>query len=108
MTTPVPLADPPFDDLPGADLVRQGLADLRGGRETVEALLVEVAGPRLRALGVDVPKERDLEPERRLYLRLSAESPEDVHGRYNAWIRRIVSFARALEARASRADARGT
>lgn len=95
-----------LDDLPGADLVVQGLADLRAGRETVEALLVEVAGPRLRRLGIDVPHERDLAPERRLYLRLHADQPVDVHGRYNALLRRIVSFSQALESRTTRVGTR--
>jgi len=74
-------------DLPGAELVLPRLADLVAGRETVEALLVEIAAPRLRRLGLEVPYREDLEPERRLYLRLGAERPEGVHARYNALIR---------------------
>ena len=42
-------------DLPGAELVEAGLADLVAGTETDEALLVSIAAPRLRALGFDVP-----------------------------------------------------
>jgi hypothetical protein len=41
--------------VPGADLVREGLADLRAGRETAAALLVAVGAPRLRQMNVDVP-----------------------------------------------------
>lgn len=93
-------------DLPGAELVLPGLADLEAGRETVEALLVEIAAPRLRRLGLEVPLRQDLEPERRLYLRLDAERPEGVHARYNALIRRLIAFSQALEGRVSRARRR--
>ena len=93
-------------DLPGAELVLPGLADLAAGRDTVEALLVEIAAPRLRRLGIDVAPRDDLEPERRLYLRLHAEQPEGVHARYNALIRRLIGFSQALEGRVSRARRR--
>lgn len=95
-----------LEDLPGAELVLPGLADLAAGRETVEALLVEIAAPRLRRLGIEVPFRQDLEPERRLYLRLDAERPEGVHARYNALIRRLIAFSQALEGRVSRARRR--
>jgi hypothetical protein len=91
-----------LQDLPGAELVLPGLADLAASRDTVEALLVEIAAPRLRRLGIDVPHRDDVEPERRLYLRLDAERSQDVHARYNALLRRLVSFSQALEARVSR------
>ena len=89
-------------DLPGAELVLPGLADLAAGRDTVEALLVEIAAPRLRRLGLDVPQRSDEEPERRLYLRLHAERPQGMHARYNALIRRLISFSQALEGRVAR------
>jgi hypothetical protein len=37
--------------LSGAELVEKDLADLAGGVETVESLLVSTVAPRLRALG---------------------------------------------------------
>src|SRR3954464_10299293 len=43
--------------LPGEDFVQEGLADLAQGRITELALLVLVAGPRLRRLGIDVPEK---------------------------------------------------
>ena len=82
--------------LPGGDLVTRGLEDLRAGRRTVEALLVEIGAPRLRACGLDVP-EGPGSPERALYELLVEENPEGAHGRYNALVRRLVSFERALE-----------
>ena len=81
-------------NLPGADLIECGLADLARGRETIEALLVSVAAPRLRSLGFAVPLTFD-EAELRLYHRLAAEFGDAAHSRYNALIRRVVSFQRA-------------
>jgi hypothetical protein len=56
----------PHADLPGADLVDQGLADLAAGRETVAALLVAIGAPRLTLLGIPVPAGV-AHPEHRLY-----------------------------------------
>jgi hypothetical protein len=82
--------------LPGADLIEQGIADLTAGRETIEALVVSIGAPRLIALGLAVSQGFD-RPERRLYERLAAESGDAAHSRYNALIRRLVSFERAAE-----------
>ena len=84
------------DALPGADLVRKGMADLARGEETIEALLVLIGAPRLRRIGFDVPDTSFL-PEDRLYARLAEEDSDSAHGRYNALIRRLVSFERAAE-----------
>ena len=47
------------DGLPGGELVREGLADLRDGRaNTQAALLVAEAAPRLRRRGIHVPDSR--------------------------------------------------
>ena len=81
--------------LPGADLVAQGLTDLRDDRVTVESLLVSIGAPRLRLSGVEVPAPLD-DPEHRLYALLAAEDSDSAHGRYNALVRRLVSFERAL------------
>jgi hypothetical protein len=85
-----------MSELPGNDLVMRGLADLRSGRETECALLVAMAAPRLRALGIDVPPSPWPDPSHRLY-DLLGETVEDAHSRYNALVGRIVSFARAAE-----------
>ena len=83
------------DDLPGGDLIDQGLTDLAAGAETAASLLVSIGAPRLRQLGVAVP---DTFPssEHRLYALLSASDPDAAHARYNALVRRLVSFERAL------------
>jgi hypothetical protein len=85
-----------LDRLPGGDLVQQGLADLAQSRETIEALLVSIAAPRLSRRGL-LPAAPLPEPERRLYERLAREDPDSAHSRYNALLRRLVSFERALE-----------
>ena len=81
-------------DLPGADLIEAGLADLSRGVETVESLLVSIAAPRLRALGYTVPAPVP-DPELRLYHRLASLHGAAAHSRYNALVRRLVSFQRA-------------
>lgn len=81
--------------LPGADLVAQGLADLASGAESAAALLVTIGAPRLRALGVAVPSG-PANPEHRLYAQLAVEWGDAAHSQYNALIRRLVSFERAL------------
>ena len=88
--------------LPGAKLVEQGLADLERGIESAEALLVSIGAPRLRALGwaIEAPLP---DPEERLYLRLREEHGDAAHSRYNALVRRLVSFERAASAAHSRA-----
>jgi hypothetical protein len=82
-------------DLPGVDLIEQGLADLAAGVETTAALLVAIGAPRLRLLGLDVPAGPE-NPEHRLYHLLAREDQDSAHGRYNALVRRLVSFERAL------------
>ncbi len=82
--------------LPGADLISAGLADLEAGRQSVPALLVSIAAPRLAPLGISVPFPLST-PEHRLYELLRAENADDAHSRYNALIRRLVSFERAAE-----------
>lgn len=84
--------------LPGADLVESGLRDLASGRESEASLLVLIGRPRLRSLGVPVPEVAagDVPSEHRLYLRLARTDPDGAHSRYNALVRRLVSFERAL------------
>jgi hypothetical protein len=86
-----------FAGLPGHDLVQAGLVDLARGVESVEALLVAIGAPRLRRLGLHVPESPCASPEHRLYERLQGEDPDGAHSRYNALLRRLVSFERAAE-----------
>ena len=83
--------------LPGHELIEEGIADLRRGRETVPALLVAIGAPRLRRLGLPVPEISIPQPEHRLYELLCRSGPDSAHGRYNALVRRLVSFERSAE-----------
>ncbi len=85
------------DALPGADLVRLGVADLARGVESIPALLVAIGAERLRHAGLELPAILPASPERRLYDHLAREDSDTAHSRYNALIRRLVSFERALE-----------
>ena len=82
--------------LPGGDLVAKGLQDLVASNETVEALLVSIAAPRLRERGLPVATPLP-DAEHRLYERLAREGEDAAHSRYNALLRRLVSFESALE-----------
>jgi len=85
-----------LDALPGADLFEKGVADLGRGIISAEALLASIAAPRLARIGVEVPGAI-AEPERKLYDLLAMSDPDSAHSRYNALIRRLVSFERAAE-----------
>ena len=85
------------DALPGAAMMRRGLADLAAGRTSEESLLVLIGAPRLRRLGVVVPEADLPDPEIQLYARLAAADPDVAHSRYNALVRLLVSFERALQ-----------
>jgi len=92
--------------LPGGDLIDEGVTDLREGRETIAALLVAIGSPRLRRLGMELPHTLPEDPEHRLYDLLAKDEPDSAHSRYNALIRRLVSFERAAECVQSAAVAR--
>ncbi|HJS42473.1 MAG TPA: hypothetical protein VJ755_03310 [Gemmatimonadales bacterium] len=82
--------------LPGTDLIERGLVDLAGGIESIPALLVSIGAPRLSRIGIEVPRPL-LDAEHRLYDLLRQEDSDAAHSRYNALIRRLVSFERAAE-----------
>ena len=93
-----------LSDLPGSELIQQGLADLASGIESKESQLVQIGSPRITACGVAVPVDpsRALDADRRLYDLLGLEHGNEAHSRYNALIRQLVSFERALEQRVSK------
>jgi hypothetical protein len=85
-----------MDSLPGNDLIGVGVQDLLHQRQTIPALLVAIGAPKLRSLGLEVPEDLPSTPEHRLYDLLSESGPDSAHARYNALIRKLVSFERAL------------
>jgi hypothetical protein len=90
--------------LPGEELVQRGIRDLERGSESVESLLVSIGAPRLRRAGFSIPTPVP-EPETRLYRLLQERHGDAAHGRYNALVRRLVSFERAASAVAATPDA---
>ena len=85
-----------MDSLPGNDLIVMGVEDLLHQRQTIPALLVAIGAPKLRSLGLQVPENLPSTPEHRLYDLLSDSDPDSAHSKYNALIRRLVSFERAM------------
>jgi hypothetical protein len=83
-----------LETLPGAGLIKQGVADLDAGHESVEALLVSIGAPRLRSVGIELSRPI-ASPEHKLYALLVSEKGAAAHSAYNALIRRLVSFERA-------------
>jgi hypothetical protein len=94
-------------EIPGSDIVAKGLEDIRNQRITAYALLLQVAAPRLKRLGIDIPilqgikNPEDVPYEHQLYELLESTGG---HGLYNALSRRIASFASTIEARKPRTE----
>ena len=80
---------------PGAELIEMGLADLTAGRVTIESLLVSIAAPGLRDVGLAVGQPIP-DAELQLYALLSARHGLAAHGHYNALLRRVASFRHAV------------
>jgi hypothetical protein len=85
-----------MSSLPGNDLIVTGIEDLQCSRETIPALLVAIGAPKLRSLGLELPENLPSNPEHRLYDLLAASESDSAHSRYNALIRKLVSFERAF------------
>jgi hypothetical protein len=82
--------------LPGEELIREGLDDLRAGRATVAGCLAGLALPRLKRAGLAADIEAGPELELRLF-RLLRERGGDAYGRYNSLLRQLSSFESALD-----------
>jgi hypothetical protein len=82
---------------PGADLVKAGIGDLAASRESEASLVVAMAAPRLRGLGLAVPDGGGERPSHRLYELLCEQDRSAAHSRYNALLARVASFSRAAE-----------
>jgi hypothetical protein len=96
-----------LEGLPGAEYFLQGIDDLRAGVENVPAYLVAGGAPRL-AERIDVLNELVMpkRPELQLYRLLCEQHGNEAYGHYNAHLRRLTSFCRALEVRSARKSVR--
>ncbi|MDR3690860.1 MAG: hypothetical protein P4L46_15890 [Fimbriimonas sp.] len=90
----------------GGDLVERGMRDLENRVASDEALLVLIASPRLKQLGIPVPDRQPLAMpwEHALYDRIESRMPKRAHVAYNAYLARIVSFANAYRSQDSLDD----
>jgi hypothetical protein len=92
------MEDRALEKLPGAEIVLEGIADLKAGRMSVNALAVQSAAPRLRALGLKAGEtEGEIPAAHRLYQQLQRDLGDGAHSRYNAILGRVTSFAQAAE-----------
>ncbi len=85
-------------EFPGCELIERGLADYAAGQVTPESCLLAVAWGRLQRNGLPLPArtpERFPEPELQLYELLQREGG-DAYSRYNALLRRLISFEQTL------------
>ena len=82
--------------LPGAELIEQSLADLTAGLVTIESLLVSIAAPGLRDVGLAVGQSIP-DAELQLYALLAERDGAAAHSQYNALVRRVVSFRHAAQ-----------
>lgn len=92
--------------LPGAELLAQGLDDLARSRVSEFSLLLLVAAPRLRPLGIEIDTARlpiEQPSTYALYDYLEACVGDDAHSQYNSLLRQMDSLANALERESSRA-----
>ena len=85
-----------MNSLPANDLIATGIHDLQYERETIPALLVAIGAPKLRSLGIEIPGDLPANPEHRLYDLLATNEPDSAHSKYNALIRKLVSYQRAI------------
>lgn len=92
---------PDLDRLPGAELIHAGLVALAAGEQTEEALLIEIAAPRLAQGGLEFPPFPTpvLDAEIRLYRKLGERHGAAAYSQYNALLRRLGRFCHALDAR---------
>jgi len=92
-------------DLPGAELIEAGLADLRVGQLSPIALAICALRKRLVAVGLDVaPATLTDFPELLMYRALGNAGESNPHSAMNAILRRLDAYASAAEARKFRSE----
>lgn len=91
-----------FAQLPGGDIIEQGLLDLKEGNETEASWLTCILAPHLQRCGIELPplpavRSHDDWPEMRLYRLLCITEGANAYSHYNQLRRRGDKFRRALE-----------
>ncbi len=92
-----------YDHLPGGEILRDGLRDLESGVESVAAMLVLIARPRLARNGIQIPTSITIPalPEHELYRLLVALHGPEAYRHYRSLLRRLVSLENALDVQAA-------
>ena len=87
-----------LDQYPGGDLIKQGILDSQANRQTIFSCLIQIGFPTLTKMNL-LPSEIQLltqeDAELTLYRILRSETG-DAYSRYNALVRRLISFERAI------------
>lgn len=88
-----------YEDLPGGEILDEGLRDLKAGVRSVAALLVRVGAPRLARNGIQIPAGSSLTqpPEHELYDLLVSQHGPGAYRLYRSLLRRLVSLENALD-----------
>lgn len=92
-------------NLPGAEIIEKGLADLAKGLVTIESCLVSMAPNLLEEVGINFPDRPIDEPELTMFRLIESRSGDAAHSQYNALRRRLVSFVKSARL-AARGDSR--
>lgn len=78
---------------PGGDIISKGLNDIRNKKlNTVEALAVFTASPRLKWMGFRINANKIVDPHLKLYKKLQEKYGNDAHLQYNAVMNRVAKF----------------
>jgi hypothetical protein len=92
------MTDENFKYLPGNDLFSLGLSDLQSGIISEKSILVLMAGPRLRRLGLEIPSLNVPRPyEHSLYSYLEERMGNRAYSHFNSLLKRMASLLHALE-----------
>jgi len=87
-----------LDQYPGGDLIQQGIIDSQANRQTIFSCLIQIGFPTLSKMNLLPPEIQLLtqeDAELTLYRILRSETG-DAYSRYNALMRRLISFERAI------------
>lgn len=82
---------------PGGEIIAKGLKDIgKGIFNSIEALALLIASPRLNDLGFDIPNEKYKEPNILLYKKLGKKFGNDAHYQYNSMMQRVNKFCNSF------------
>jgi hypothetical protein len=87
-----------FNQFPGGDLIKQGIIDCQEDRQTIFSCLIQIGFPTLSKMQIlprEIQQSNQEDAELILYRILKSEVG-DAYSRYNALMRELLSFERAI------------